>query len=648
MKVANQTVLFLSTSTTRNYNRYRMREYKSKKESKDLFDSFSGESEGEEEGEVFQVNKKYAKEFNERKQREELARYSKDEGIDSSDSEDEEEEDEYAQLLTPQLDIQIFKAINAIRRDDKRIYDPNVKLFEDSNNSAAQLQQNDEADNARKNKKVHYKDVIRDQILEQMEIDRDGSDDEDKQRIASTSRVGAVHKLAYDEEQRHIRDSFLKSSADQDKTDDDDNDSILVMKPNNKVNTNILDPQEEEEEMLRQEIETLMEHGDNDSTFQDPRGEISDGNKFLQEYLLQRKWIDKSELFLLDDDEREEDNPNKICGDEKTDIDSGPKKTKKSSSSSAIAGTDTNGVCDQDDDESSLEELERMEEFESKYNFRFEEALAENDTSRYQIVSYARGKPIDSLRRNDDARKKKRLQREERKLAERKAKEEQLRRLKNAKKAELQEKISKIRSICGSSNNQNTLDEETLAKLMEEEFDPDKFSKIMDEAYGDDFYGEEDIAWKSDKDVKQSMAKDNEDLLLEGEYYDYDNEDLYDDGNDDEGRKDDDDVYDAEIEEDNDNYYAEEELEESSLDRQLKQKMLDELYKLDYEDIIGDMPCRFKYRRVEPNSYGLSCEEILFANDTALKQFVSLKSMNPYREIVSLFGASNGCSVMSD
>jgi protein KRI1 len=185
---------------------------------------------------------------------------------------------------------------------------------------------------------------------------------------------------------------------------------------------------------------------------------------------------------------------------------------------------------------------------------------------------------------------------------------------------------------------------------MEEEFDPDKFSKIMDEAYGEDFYGEEDIAWKSDKDVKQSMAKDNEDLLLEGEYYDYDNEDLHNDGNDDnnddEGRKDDADMYDTEIEEDY--YYAEEELEENSLDRQLKQKMLDELYKLDYEDIIGDMPCRFKYRHVEPNSYGLSCEEILFANDTALKQFVSLKSMNPYRENVSLFGASNGCSVMSE
>ncbi len=59
---------------------------------------------------------------------------------------------------------------------------------------------------------------------------------------------------------------------------------------------------------------------------------------------------------------------------------------------------------------------------------------------------------------------------------------------------------------------------------------------------------------------------------------------------------------------------------------------LEEYYALDCEDFVAGLPCRFRYKAVPADKFGLRTDEILTLSDKELNQVVSLKKLAPYRE----------------
>eukprot|EP00536_Pseudo-nitzschia_multiseries_P007077 jgi/Psemu1/16890/gm1.16890_g len=542
------------------------------------------------------VNKQFATKYQNKKEQEELQqirqRKQRDgitDGDDSSESDSsDEEEDEDGALFTPSVNVQFLKTIKALRKKDDSIYDPNAQFFDEP------VEKEDEnGDNKSKTRKPQrYKDVVREQILEQMKEDDRGEVETTNEKADRSGNQNSRSKLVYDAEQEKLRKAFLTESSTAGEGENED-DWMVVKK---KEDSPDLDKLEKEASKELKEIEKISKKskknnksGDGDDVFKDPRGEVGDGEKFLLDFITNKKWIDRNDISRYSDDD----------GD--------------------------------DDGESSLEDVERADEYESNYNFRFEQAAQETATSgaSLSVQTYARSQTMNTVRREDTSRKDKRQSRKERKAAERKAKEEQLKRLKNAKKKEMNQKLTQVKAVIGGVD-ESALDEAAIMKMLEGDYDPEKFEKAMEQAYGEDFYQKEDKEWKTDLDVRQTLKGDDEGEELVGQ--DDLNGGMYDNVQDGEVNEDamDDEDYDENAEWEDDGY--DESNEASQLEKKLKTKMQEELYKLDYEDIVAGMPTRFKYREVESNDYGLTTQEILFARDTTLKQFVSLKKMAPYNE----------------
>lgn len=516
----------------------------------------------------FKINEQYANRYNVWRNKEELQKY-KDLKKEEDDSETSSESDEEM----PEFDEEFFRALSLLKGKDPRIYDKNYELFSNKEVKKSKTV---------KDKPMYMKDYERNLVLE-----RGGKFSDDDEPTSSKTPT-------YDEEQEILKKSLKEALQDS----DDDNDLLQVRvkteKEEDEDDADYLKWLKGEKKEVSEDIKKDMSYLKN--YWSDPK--LDEGEKFLRDYILNKRHLEKDDTEIPTYEQI------------------------------------TSGMLS--DDEKMIEEQEK---FEHKYNFRFEEP-DEEFIKRYPRTIG------NSLRKTDTRRKEKRDEKAERRRREREQRREELKRLKALKRKEMEEKFSKLKEVSGQKEiNLNESD-------MESDFDPDKHDQKMREMFNDDYYGvkenqKPEFAFDEELDEENWNAWTGENI---------DNNDEDDGENDHEiDSQEHDEIIDQQESKNNPKEDFQKEMIEATLPKKKVKKKslfakvisqskplydpdgksfdeyLDEYYKLDYEDIVGDLPVRYKYRKVIPNNFGLTVEEILSADDRELNRWCSVKKTCQYR-----------------
>jgi protein KRI1 len=476
-----------------------------------------------------------------------------------------------------------------IRRKDKSIYDKEAKFYssDDGDGEGGGMKKK-----VKKEKPMYLKDVVYKEAMDRAAgLATDSDEEEDQNGGGSRSGRDAGVKT-YNEEQKDLKNSFLQAfETEVDAQGDDDFGGVLKSRRKaaraaaaaaaeaaggEEDNDSDEDGGQGREEARVQEL--LDAYFTSEGT-----KEMGENDKFLRSFILKKGWVDQGDDEISDDDD-DENEKDKFGG----------------------------GVFGIDDEEDEAA-FEAAQAFEAHYNFRYEEP------GSGQLVTHPR-QIEGTVRKEDDRRKKNRAEKAARKLAEEEERRAEVKRLKNLKKAEIEGRLHELQNVAGAAAPK----EELLDDLLAGDFDPEAHDRAMSAAFGDDYYGDGDEEDEADIEHDELFAKE----LAAMAKYDEEDDDGGDNNN---GEK-----APATFAALQKRLKQEEEQDPSAgatAARSDIKRLLEEYHKLDYEDHVGGIPTRFRYKEVQPENYGLSIEEILMMDDKDLNQVVGLKNVAaPYKE----------------
>ncbi|XP_057263464.1 protein KRI1 homolog [Pezoporus wallicus] len=526
------------------------------------------------------VNAAFAERLRRNREREELRRLQERYGNTGSGSSSSSESDSSGDEVPedPVLEREFYRMLALLKTRDPRIYRPDTTFYTPRDSSSSSSEEEEEGEEKRPAKPMFLKDYERKVVLEKEGKYVDEEDEEDEE--AAAERRKRMASKSYVEEQQELKESFRPFMAESE--DEDEGGGSALLRPRTRTAE---EKEQEEEEYIRwlkgqggPPPEPLQELAPLQRFWTDP--ELEPGERFLRDYILERGYREHSD----DEDEAEGSPPS----------------------------------LPDSSDEGELF-LARQEQFERSHNFRFQEPGAQ------QMQTFPRSIPT-SVRRRDERRKEKREEIRERKRKEKQRHREELKQLKNLKRAEVAARLRRLQRASGSGPGSGSGPSITAAAL-EGDFDPEQHDRLMAECFGDHYYGQEEEEkpqFEAEEGLEDDWNWDTWTGPAEG-------------GAEREPHCEDPDfVMDADYTPAPPPQRFRDALERHKPPfdpgSSTLEQYLDEFYGLDHEDVIGgDLPCRFRYRRVLPCDFGLTTEEILAADDKELNRWCSLRKTCMYR-----------------
>uniref|UniRef100_A0A8C4N513 Protein KRI1 homolog n=2 Tax=Eptatretus burgeri TaxID=7764 RepID=A0A8C4N513_EPTBU len=548
----------------------------------------------------FRVNQAFAKNYHRYRREEELQRL-RDRYGDAKDSEsgsDSDSESECEEVISPKREREFYRTLSLLKKNDPKIYQKDAKFYS-SSSSDDEGKQNSKK---KKDSPFFIADYERNVMLVKNGKYVDESDEENELKD---------HVLSHVEEQKQIKESFQAFLAES----NSESESEAKRKGDQDLSTVLGSG------LLQHKKKTQKEKEGEEADFRAwLRGQGSSGGGADLAYLRDR-WcssqLPEDEIFLRDYlllqryQEKKEDKEEDAGSDE----DKG----------GHVLLESQEGEEEEDSDEEGFLFLKKQDDFERKMNFRFVEP--DNCTIR----SFARN-AVGSVRTKDKRRQQKRETKKERKRQEKELRFAELRHLERLQQEVAAEKLQKLwdaahgwsecrAQVKGDGNDLEQkpegMESEEVGNLfqtkeLDGDFDPTMHDQMMAKYFGDEYYQQVESkkpdmnGWCDDGDLpcEDGTTDETKDW----------NEPHCDDSNF---------VMDVDFDP-----TAKRPPQRKTRGVKKKTSAID---RLPCEDVLDDLTCRFKYRKVIPNDFGLTPEEIIFADDRELNQWSSLRKTCMYR-----------------